>query len=290
MKTEKASIASSRLLQIIDEGLGTTLGIVSCLCDKYKAYDCRSLFTSIGLPFKKEIAQCTTDETLLKLVSHFLVCAGDLARYKAQYNPTFFKHDRYDLANVFYTEAAHCLPTWGHPFNMLAVIATQLEQPLKTIYYYIRSFNCQDPSNMGKDNLMKYLKSGLPEKHAKWNIEPLIGLLLSNSRPGIINTGLDNDMDQFYLFVILIAISVPLTALTDYYAFIQSDSVEGQFIALISAHFGLVQTKTCITDDIRKLTTELKGFIPLEPLITTILSGQDIRQEEEEVIHFRGYQ
>lgn len=148
LKSDRSKWASAKLLQIIDEGIGVTLGLIRHLADKYQLTDFDEVFLSLGLPIVGEEYQArpAVPAEVYKLLYHLFVCAGDLARYKSQNSPTFAIHDQFAHARTFYLQAHACFPEVGHPYNMLAVIESQLGHPLDTIYYYVRSFSCREAS------------------------------------------------------------------------------------------------------------------------------------------------
>lgn len=272
-RTDRSKWAAARLLQIIDEGLGMTLGMLRALCDKHGVADFDELFLSLGMPVSADAARPAPPE-LARMLHHLLICLGDLARYKAQSSATFLGQDQFGLACRFYDEARSCLPAHGHACSMLAVIATQLERPLDTVYWYIRSFSCEEPSQMGRENLKKYLDTGLGQKHAKWNIDPLLRLVsaelfsASPAHPGLaevqeaVATGGLGDAQLLRLQLVLIALGVNLLLVPDSYA-----TAEGQLMALLCNWKGRtlpVVDGPCVVEP---LLNDLLGFLPLAPFL-----------------------
>ena len=65
----------------------------------------------------------------------YLLCLGDLARYKEQVNGT----SNYGRARQHYQKANHLDMRNGRPFNMLAILAKLSNRKFEAVYYHIRS-------------------------------------------------------------------------------------------------------------------------------------------------------
>jgi hypothetical protein len=68
----------------------------------------------------------------------YLLCLGDLARYKEQVNGT----SNYGRARQHYQKANHLDMRNGRPFNMLAILAKLSNRKFEAVYYHIRSGHC----------------------------------------------------------------------------------------------------------------------------------------------------
>ena len=64
----------------------------------------------------------------------YLLCLGDLARYKEQVGGT----TNYGRARQYYQKANHLDMRNGRPFNMLAILAKLSNRKFEAVYYHIR--------------------------------------------------------------------------------------------------------------------------------------------------------
>jgi protein SMG7 len=132
----------------------------------------------------------------LAILGKALVCLGDLARYKEQYNesggrpragqehgppamPTRRPGRRgrggghaapvasvprerdYDRAERFYEAARKVVPADGNPHHQLAILATYKRETFGALVHYIRSLCVQQPYEPGADNMGSMLKKEL---------------------------------------------------------------------------------------------------------------------------------
>ncbi|XP_062013132.1 nonsense-mediated mRNA decay factor SMG7-like isoform X1 [Rosa rugosa] len=87
------------------------------------------------------------------LCHRFLVCLGDLARYKEQYEKPDVHSRNWSVAATHYLEATRIWPDSGNPQNQLAVLAMYIGDELLALYHCIRSLAVKNPFPEAKDNL-----------------------------------------------------------------------------------------------------------------------------------------
>jgi len=320
----RRAAGGARLLQIVDEGMGTVLGMIRGLAGKYEIggdVGLNGLFQALGMPSAESNRMRTANSAARRLLAHFLVAAGDLARYKCQASPPFLRHDSLSLSHRFYSHATACNPALGHACNMLAVVESQRERPLATVYWYVRSLCCAEASASGKENLRTYLRSGYCQKQAtQWDMDPLVRLILyhlysGQEAPGLLSyAGLDGE-SRLHIALILIALDFlqPPLALAPWFPQADSSSSDAcdQMILLLAHGFGVVSTVLPAVpvdvEGLRGFIVSLKGFSPLDALLldlqrsldsgrmtldtllSTVSDTQMESEQEEEVILFKGF-
>ncbi|XP_050369411.1 nonsense-mediated mRNA decay factor SMG7-like [Argentina anserina] len=87
------------------------------------------------------------------LCHRFLVCLGDLARYKEQYENPEVQNRNWSVAATCYLEATRIWPDSGNPQNQLAVLARCIGDEFLALYHCIRSLAVKVPFPEAKDNL-----------------------------------------------------------------------------------------------------------------------------------------
>lgn len=116
-----------------------------------------------GLPeessFAKEGYMSTTLEPNKKqkyqfLCHRFLVCLGDLARYKEQYENFGAQEHNWSVAVSHYLEATMIWPDSGNPQNQLAVLATYVGDEFLALYHCVRSLAVKEPFPDAWNNLI----------------------------------------------------------------------------------------------------------------------------------------
>ena len=96
-------------------------------------------------------------EEHFKYMCHFcLVKLGDLARY----------HSDKNCAATFYQQALKVKPQNGQPYNQLAIISSNTDNDINTLYLHIRSIAISFPFLVGQANLNNFLLKSitLPNK------------------------------------------------------------------------------------------------------------------------------
>ncbi|KAL6206603.1 hypothetical protein ACLB2K_023851 [Fragaria x ananassa] len=96
---------------------------------------------------KRELQKCQF------LCHRFLVCLGDLARYKEQYEKPEVQSRNWSVAATHYLEATRIWPDSGNPQNQLAVLAMYIGDEFLALYHCIRSLAVKNPFPEAKDNL-----------------------------------------------------------------------------------------------------------------------------------------
>ncbi|XP_027345289.1 protein SMG7L-like isoform X2 [Abrus precatorius] len=87
-----------------------------------------------------------------------LVCMGDLARYKQQYENLDIQNQNWSIAASHYLEATRIWPDSGNPQNQLAVLATYIGDDFLALYHCVRSLAVKEPFPDAWDNLILLLE------------------------------------------------------------------------------------------------------------------------------------
>lgn len=97
----------------------------------------------------------TTNLPKCKYACHrFLVCLGDLARYKELCQKSDNRNCKWSVAANYYFEAAAVYPDGGNPQNQLALLATYIADDFLSLYHCVRSLAIKEPFPDAWDNLM----------------------------------------------------------------------------------------------------------------------------------------
>ncbi|KAJ7946995.1 Protein SMG7-like [Quillaja saponaria] len=88
------------------------------------------------------------------LCHRFLVCLGDLARYKQQYENPDIQNCNWSVAATHYLEATRIWPHSGNPQNQLAVLATYIGDEFLALYHCVRSLAVKEPFPDAWNNLI----------------------------------------------------------------------------------------------------------------------------------------
>ncbi|XP_021825839.1 protein SMG7L isoform X2 [Prunus avium] len=88
------------------------------------------------------------------LCHRFLVCVGDLARYKEQYEKPDAQNRNWSVAATNYLEATVIWPDSGNPHNQLAVLAIYIGDEFLALYHCIRSLAVKEPFPDAQGNLI----------------------------------------------------------------------------------------------------------------------------------------
>lgn len=105
------------------------------------------------------------------MCQHCLVHLGDIARYRKQNGQ----------AESYYYHAAQLLPSSGHPYNQLAILAQANGDVLKMAFFYCRSITVKGPFHASDTNLRRGLSSiitGEDPKQAKISTSELVKFFL----------------------------------------------------------------------------------------------------------------
>lgn len=122
----------------------------------------------------------------LSIVSKALVCLGDIARYREQYNekggrpkagqeigPPARKNGKkqkpdpivrsrdYEKAQQRYEQARALVPTEGHPSHQLAILASYQRDTFGSLVHYYRALCVQQPFETAVENMEKALSKSL---------------------------------------------------------------------------------------------------------------------------------
>ncbi|KAF4388811.1 hypothetical protein F8388_018990 [Cannabis sativa] len=92
------------------------------------------------------------------LCHRFLVCLGDLVRYREQYEKPDVQKHNWSRAAIHYMEATMIWPDSGNPHNQLAVLATYVGDEFLALYHCIRSLAVKEPFPDARDNLILLLE------------------------------------------------------------------------------------------------------------------------------------
>eukprot|EP00257_Ricinus_communis_P013396 XP_015570819.1 protein SMG7L [Ricinus communis] len=88
------------------------------------------------------------------LCHRFLVCLGDLARYREQFEKSDVQNQDWSVAVKHYLEATKIWPHSGNPQNQLAVLATYVGDEFLALYHCIRSLAVREPFPDAWNNLI----------------------------------------------------------------------------------------------------------------------------------------
>lgn len=114
----------------------------------------------------------------LYIAQHCLIHLGDIARYR-------HNSRQQKIADSYYRKAAQLVPSSGHPYNQLAILAAGSPDNLQTVYFYFRAMYVKCPFPVSKDNLarqfdkvLKSPKSKITKKASQISVLELIRLFL----------------------------------------------------------------------------------------------------------------
>ncbi|XP_052182535.1 nonsense-mediated mRNA decay factor SMG7-like [Diospyros lotus] len=101
---------------------------------------------------------CAVDTTKLHKCQYscqrFLVCLGDLARYRELYMKPDFQRCNWSVAATYYFRASLVWPDSGNPQNQLALLATYIGDDFLALYHCIRSLAIKEPFPDSWNNLI----------------------------------------------------------------------------------------------------------------------------------------
>ncbi|PAA56240.1 hypothetical protein BOX15_Mlig024317g2, partial [Macrostomum lignano] len=148
------SSGQAKLAALLEYGIGFYTNLLHELCTVFQvSLPCRKrqshgpVLEPVVLRVK---AKWPTAGSLAYLCQHCLVHLGDLCRYQR----------RLDQAKLYYNWAVQTCPSNGHPFNQLAILASQEEnRQVATFFHYIRAMSCATPFTAARANLEKLLTS-----------------------------------------------------------------------------------------------------------------------------------
>uniref|UniRef100_A0A5B6ZQ26 DNA/RNA-binding domain-containing protein n=1 Tax=Davidia involucrata TaxID=16924 RepID=A0A5B6ZQ26_DAVIN len=97
----------------------------------------------------------------------FLVCLGDLARYRELCKKPDFQNRKWSVAATYYFEATMIWPDSGNPQNQLALLATYVGDDFLALYHCVRSLAVKEPFPDAWDNLiLLFEKNGSSHLHS----------------------------------------------------------------------------------------------------------------------------
>ncbi|GKV10927.1 hypothetical protein SLEP1_g22231 [Rubroshorea leprosula] len=88
------------------------------------------------------------------LCHRFLVCLGDLTRYREQYQKSTAQNPNWSVSATYYLEATMVWPDSGNPQNQLAVLATYVGDEFLALYHCVRSLAVKEPFPDAWNNLI----------------------------------------------------------------------------------------------------------------------------------------
>ena len=92
-------------------------------------------------------------------MSRCYVCLGDLYRYKIQHG-SFCRKDVNESKDA-YVHAIQLRPGMGNSYNQLAVLFSLVDDPFRSLFYYIRSATADEPFPSADDNMSLFLHKTL---------------------------------------------------------------------------------------------------------------------------------
>lgn len=123
----------------------------------------RKMRESCGLPaellvsnkdYSSFSAEATHSPKCQYACQRFLVCLGDLARYRELCQKSDNRNCKWSVAANYYFEAATVYPDSGNPQNQLALLATYIADDFLALYHCVRSLAIKEPFPDAWDNLM----------------------------------------------------------------------------------------------------------------------------------------
>lgn len=88
------------------------------------------------------------------LLYGFLICCGDLGRYRCQFNRLFLTIDQYQMAWMFYYAALKLTPGDGRAPHQLSSVLRIRKEYFGAIFWYVRSEHCQLPFPLARNSLL----------------------------------------------------------------------------------------------------------------------------------------
>ncbi|XP_057948634.1 nonsense-mediated mRNA decay factor SMG7-like [Malania oleifera] len=112
----------------------------------------------------------------------FLVCLGDLARYKELYEKPDIQNCNWSVAATYYLKATRIWPDSGNPQNQLALLATYLGDEFLALYHCIRSVAVKEPFPDAWDNLSLLLEKNQSSHFSSLSTEADFNFLKPSER------------------------------------------------------------------------------------------------------------
>ncbi|XP_044006134.1 protein SMG5 [Aphidius gifuensis] len=107
-------------------------------------------------------------ECLMKIVHRSLVCLGDLARYKLEFDANWDPM----IAMRYYKMAITIEPNYGMPHNQLGTLAANKNYGIDAVYYYLRSTLCTLPFEGAEGNLNRIINTNNNNNNNKLPLAP----------------------------------------------------------------------------------------------------------------------
>lgn len=181
------------------------------------------------------------------LCHRFLICLGDLARYRELYERPDDQNRNWSIAAAHYLEALTIWPDSGNPHNQLALLSTYVGDEFLALYHCIRSLAVKEPFPDARNNLMLLLEKSRSSLLHSHSAEASFDILILSERrkvltklqsgDDVMNCNLSTEEggclggNLWYLFVILISFFYVKSSLDDFLrAF---SSTKGQLEALL---------------------------------------------------------
>ncbi|KAK4787166.1 hypothetical protein SAY86_010999 [Trapa natans] len=92
------------------------------------------------------------------LCHRFLICLGDLARYRELYEKDEVEARNWSIAAGHYLESSKLWPKSGNPHNQLALLATYICDEFLALYHCVRSLAISEPFPDAWNNLLHILE------------------------------------------------------------------------------------------------------------------------------------
>ncbi|XP_078729890.1 telomerase-binding protein EST1A isoform X2 [Lampetra fluviatilis] len=180
---DDAERVNARLLGILDEGLLFYAGLLRSLQDVY-VFSLQELDES---PPAGAVSK--TVKYALISAQRCMICLGDIARYKEQYNDT----NNYGKARSWYLKAQKIAPKNGRPYNQLAILAIYTRRKVEAVYYYMRSLAASNPILSAKESLISLFEEtkrkavAAERAERRWQPEGEVGV--RGGAPGLRGAG-----------------------------------------------------------------------------------------------------
>ncbi|KAK6932580.1 DNA/RNA-binding domain, Est1-type [Dillenia turbinata] len=199
------------------------------------------------------------------LCHRFLICLGDLARYKELYEKPEFQKRNWSVAAMYYLRATRTWPDSGNPHNQLALLATYVGDEFLALYHCVRSLAIKEPFPDAFNNLILLFEKNRSSPMCRVNT----GAHFDYSKPSVKHTiqrksqSIDNVSNVSGTSDYISAMEFGLWSLivrTTSFFFIES-SLEDFHCTFASA---IVELEALVAEDDTKLNATLEAYQHLD--------------------------
>ncbi|XP_031391261.1 protein SMG7L [Punica granatum] len=148
--------------RLIKKGSARSSGHVEGL--KRFLLDATELYRSLLLKLRSQSIprDCIEQKQNSQFLCHrFLICLGDLARYRELFEKPEVEARNWSIAAGHYLEASKTWPDSGNPHNQLALLATYVGDEFLALYHCVRSLAIKEPFPDAWNNLVLLLEKSM---------------------------------------------------------------------------------------------------------------------------------